>query len=1856
MTHIEEKLYLRSILDAIDEVYKLKNHHHHHHQQTSTYEERLTASFNKLLVPDWYNHDYTSTNELRKTKSHGQVSRTKRHEYKTSDLSLSSSNNSTHLSNGKHRHRSPSRSRSERPSLRNNSTTSSYDTNESIIIHNRRLTNSHETSTYVPGLQRVTQSSTWYKPKTFIINDNNNGHSIQLPKPLPRHSKINQDSTSSTDYSSLSSTSNILITDHLVSNETIRHPLKPRIMSQAPIQIVETNESSCHGDVTIVQEPTSSRTVGIPSSTLTTDPDIISSTANSNNNMSQSMTVKKCSRDSKSSVSSDVESFHSMVLPSSDKNLQATDSSSYASINEQCLSSATSSYHTAIATDDMSSTTDYETPTLKLENEILSAHSSMSDLSNAETLEPNVDDLNIVVISKEEQKSAIIPPVNVGMENLPLPHILCSTSSPSPSPALSDSSPSTESRPIENNNWYDNGSIDTCIHQTSLQSPTIELREIDLNVVGDEFYLFSPRNTTDDEPSSSMSDDKHDQEFEQLFNSKQMPTHLYSNENETTDDVHFFDEFHCSSTVDPFGYKHNNKSAMITNLDDLPADYDNSGEDDNDDEGNHLKDRSTYLLNTNYRRPIQEDILYEVEHENSYSDNSQQTTSLILADESTSISIDPNLDFLTTLEEPSTTDIKQTSLLETILQSNQMNSSLKQPESELKTLPINIPPSPMYTSTQKSSSLHTDISTYPSIHNYELSTHQYSDFALSSSPSSYTPKIRHRHISVGSYYDNKTTTVAIHPNHTLYILGSAPVSPLSRTAACETHYHSPISYGNASLNTLRRMTPYFETNTLLQNYDYQQTLSSSNRDDQRKPATVPSMEQTQSVFTTKTELPLISPSLPSPPPPSSIHTSSVIVEEHEEPAPPILASPSPPPRFDVPLVRPKTSRGRVPPIPPIPPPRTTSIDKEQTQSISFEIDSASSDNEKTTTINDDLQFIRGTIERVFDHHGESTTSESSICNEELSDDKNDESISESNSSKTLSKKSDQYPAVEAVQRFYQAKPSSEAEEKSPKQQETNIDNVLSSNHSSTTGKLYSRSNPINIRKKQRAKSNSADDEQASSEEVDDTLNDIEEDDYQDDKLKRQPRNNSSHTSYENSPTHSSNNRIKLNKASQETQTMPRLKQTNITVNSASSSQTTIQSYDTANSTVPPIDITTQMVIERSDSFDDAQIGEITGDMVIFYDDIEIVEHSSNISTSESDSFSSMSKSLENDKLNEPTPPPIPARALKPVHLLDNQQQQQQQQSPAVQQSEPIIISTSKINRIYELEKSTIRKKFDVNSVNTMINRNDYFMGPIVAHRHPSARHFVGKLNNDDIASRNSALVNSNTAAKPSSTMIKSQTLPLQYAHTNGHTTNIVQDTPTKSSFSTLPIRAVLSADTNEKSRSPIADTNALVKQIQNSLSRNSLHDTQFNSPLSISTKDLRTFVSSTYSPSDENVMDDNGIVHVRQQNSTYYDDQSFQRQARLSKSFHNVSEYSSTDQHPKNDNHFIARTQPSKSVENNLHEVSSKQTRNSQMILNFPRVAASTSFSTLPHSDDNARLLSMKWYTGQVSENSEICYNTPHIHNEDLLFNYISAHSSRETQMLLARLQTSTDTRIHAALDDVRLRVAQFDASKSPDDIHIFMRYLESRLRDISSKNLSTPSATTTAARTSNRVNGQRRLSNGTTATNGYHSQQQQQQQSDALSIKSRTNSIVTGVSKETPPQRQVGRQQLRSNGSKAGEGGANGHQPLPPPRRASQTSVNQENPAVFDDMLNTVLGLPKKGVTTPPPPPPPPPYPSSQSREKLTPLAHAQISANTIAVNNLGNDIGKRLFESGTYKDPRLIYDGPRQNEKEEQPLETSV
>jgi hypothetical protein len=63
--------------------------------------------------------------------------------------------------------------------------------------------------------------------------------------------------------------------------------------------------------------------------------------------------------------------------------------------------------------------------------------------------------------------------------------------------------------------------------------------------------------------------------------------------------------------------------------------------------------------------------------------------------------------------------------------------------------------------------------------------------------------------------------------------------------------------------------------------------------------------------------------------------------------------------------------------------------------------------------------------------------------------------------------------------------------------------------------------------------------------------------------------------------------------------------------------------------------------------------------------------------------------------------------------------------------------------------------------------------------------------------------------------------------------------------------------------------------------------------------------------------------------------------------------------------------------------------------------------------------------------------------------------------------------------------------------------------------------------------------------------------------------------------------------------------------------------------MLNTVLGLPKKGVSTLP-------QTYASKREKPTP----SVQTNTSTTNKTGRDIGKRLFESGTYKDPRLIYD----------------
>ena len=385
-----------------------------------------------------------------------------------------------------------------------------------------------------------------------------------------------------------------------------------------------------------------------------------------------------------------------------------------------------------------------------------------------------------------------------------------------------------------------------------------------------------------------------------------------------------------------------------------------------------------------------------------------------------------------------------------------------------------------------------------------------------------------------------------------------------------------------------------------------------------------------------------------------------------------------------------------------------------------------------------------------------------------------------------------------------------------------------------------------------------------------------------------------------------------------------------------------------------------MVIERDDGYDEDHIGEISGDMVIFYDDIEIVEHSSNISSTESDSVSSNSRSYPSARPNgKPLesfpPPPVPARTLKPMHLLSNQTP-----SPSLKQvEEPVVVPPTKVNRVYELEKAAIRKKIDVNSVNDILNRTEYFIGPTVTHRLPSARHFAGKLNSEDSSSRSSSAAAPNVIAKPSSsTMVKSKTLPLQPLVANGRSSNGALQSPTKSSFATLPIRSTSSVGPTDRHRSLIPDTNALVKQIQNSLSRNSLHDGQIEKPLSISTKDLRTFVSSTYSPSDENMIDDNGIVHRRHGQSTE-EEQAFKRQARLSKSFHNVSEYNSTDQYPKKEANLASRAPPSKSVENDLNRVSQPPVavRSSTRLLNFPPMVASSSFSALPPAEDNARML-----------------------------------------------------------------------------------------------------------------------------------------------------------------------------------------------------------------------------------------------------------------------------------------------------------
>ena len=121
---------------------------------------------------------------------------------------------------------------------------------------------------------------------------------------------------------------------------------------------------------------------------------VIDDTTNQNDNTTQLPTTNITRTDSKKSISSDCESYRSTVLPSTDRNLLITDSSSYASVKDQCISvsASTSSYHTAMTSDrSTSSITSYETPTPQLDDNLLSSHSSISDLSHAETLEPNIE-------------------------------------------------------------------------------------------------------------------------------------------------------------------------------------------------------------------------------------------------------------------------------------------------------------------------------------------------------------------------------------------------------------------------------------------------------------------------------------------------------------------------------------------------------------------------------------------------------------------------------------------------------------------------------------------------------------------------------------------------------------------------------------------------------------------------------------------------------------------------------------------------------------------------------------------------------------------------------------------------------------------------------------------------------------------------------------------------------------------------------------------------------------------------------------------------------------------------------------------------------------------------------------------------------------------------------------------------------------------------------------------------------------------------------------------------------------------------------------------------------------------------
>ena len=233
-------------------------------------------------------------------------------------------------------------------------------------------------------------------------------------------------------------------------------------------------------------------------------------------------------------------------------------------------------------------------------------------------------------------------------------------------------------------------------------------------------------------------------------------------------------------------------------------------------------------------------------------------------------------------------------------------------------------------------------------------------------------------------------------------------------------------------------------------------------------------------------------------------------------------SPSPPPPPPRPALfknEASLARGRTPPTFP----RTIHHEHDQPNHIYQEIDRTLANKPRRVTPNADLQFIRGAIERVFEFHGGSTTSDSSGHYEELPDEQ-----------QLNVKKSSQYPAVEAIQRFYH--------HRMPIEQVTDLDDVLT-NNSSISNRLYAQSPAITARTNNE-RSKSSDNERASSEEIDDTLNDIEEVEDHDEKLKRARINHpSSHTSHDNSPIHhpSTTTTAAAKRSSQETQTFERVR-------------------------------------------------------------------------------------------------------------------------------------------------------------------------------------------------------------------------------------------------------------------------------------------------------------------------------------------------------------------------------------------------------------------------------------------------------------------------------------------------------------------------------------------------------------------------------------------------------------------------------------------------------------------------------------------------------------------------------------------